>query len=68
MDDDALDELDNAAQPKNTAKATKWAMSRLKTWLIKRHVNIDVTTIAAEELAPILRRFYGELKTFVVNR
>lgn len=64
MDEDALNDLDNAAQPENTVKATKWAMSRLRDWLKKRHVPIDVKTVTAEELAPLLRRFYGELKTF----
>ena len=64
MDEESLNELDNAAQPENTARATRWAMSRLKEWLKKRHINIDLATVAAEELAPILRRFYGELKTF----
>ena len=64
MDEKELNELDTAAQPERTAKPTRWAMTRLKDWLKKRHIDIDVKSVTAEELAPILRRFYGELKTF----
>ena len=62
MDDDGLDDLDVSAQPKNTAKSTEWAVRRFKGWMAKRHLNIDLASASAEELAPILRRFYGELK------
>ena len=63
MDEETVNELDTAAQPENTAKALGGQWQDLKR-TEKRHVNIDVKTVTTEELAPILRRCYGELKTF----
>ena len=62
MNEEHLDQLDSIAQPLNTVKSTEWAMRRLKGWMARRHVSLDLATASAEELAPVLRRFYGELK------
>ena len=53
------------AQRQHTAKNTKWVsrLKRLRHWLKKRQIPVDLLTASEDELAPILRRFYGELKT-----
>lgn len=63
MEDEDLDALDAAAQPTSTVKSTEWAMRRFTAWMKKRQINVDLASAAAEELAPVLRRFYAEVKT-----
>ena len=63
MDEDAFNNMDANAQPENTAKNNRWAMSRFEGWLRKRQIQIDLNSVSGEELAPILRRFYGEVKS-----
>ena len=62
LDEDNLNEMDKLAQPLNTSRNTKWAMTRFQSWVRKRQIEIDLKTVSAEELAPILRKFYGEVK------
>ena len=38
-------------------------MKRLEAWLTKRNVNVNLATVGKEELAALLHRFYGELKS-----
>jgi len=51
----------------NTRQRTTQWVSRLKRlrlhWLKKRQIPVDLLTASEDELALILRRFYGELKT-----
>jgi len=46
-------------------RTTQWAsrLKRLRHWLKKRPIPVDLLTASEDELALILRRFYGELKT-----
>ena len=55
--------MDRSACPENTAKNTKWAFKKLTDWMRKRKVDVDLKTVSGADLAPILRRFYGELKS-----
>ena len=55
--------MDARAQPENTVKNNRWAMTRLKGWLQKRQINVDLKHASGEDLAPILRRFCGEVKS-----
>ena len=61
MDEEKLNALDTTAEPINTSKSTYWATRRLNAWLKKRHIIVDLASASSEELAPSLRRFYGEL-------
>ena len=63
METDDLDEMDQAALPKNTDRSTDYAMKKFKAWLRKRQISIDMSDASPEELAPVLRQYYGELKT-----
>ena len=63
LDEDSLNDMDAKAQPENTLKNNKWAMARFEAWLRKRQINLDLVNVSGEELAPILRRFYGEVKS-----
>ena len=55
--------MDAMAQPENTVKKNKWAMARFETWLRRRNIEINLKDVSGEELAPILRRFYAEVKS-----
>jgi len=46
-------------------RTTQWVsrLKRLRHWLKKRQIPVDLLTASEDELALILRRFYGELKT-----
>ena len=55
--------MDARVQPENTVKNNRWAMTGLKGWLQKRQINVDLKHASGEDLAPILRRFYGEVKS-----
>ena len=63
LDEEELDVMDRSACPENTAKNTKWAFKKLTDWLRKRKVDVDLKIVSANDLAPMLRRFYGELKS-----
>ena len=38
-------------------------MKKLEAWLTKREINVDLATVQKAELAALLHRFYGELKS-----
>lgn len=63
LNDEDLENLEREAEQKGTAAATKWSMKKLEAWLTKRKVNVNLTTGGKEELAALLHRFYGELKS-----
>ena len=63
MEEADLNNLDEAAQPKNTERNTGYALGKFAAWLKKRKITIDLSEVSPEEFAPILRRYYGELKT-----
>ena len=63
MGENVFNGMDARAQPENTVKSNRWAMTRLKGWLQKRQINVDLKHASGEDLAPILRRFYGEVKS-----
>ena len=63
METDDFDDPDQTAQPKNTDRSTEYAMKKFNAWLLKRQMNVDLSEVTPENLAPILRQFYGELKT-----
>ena len=63
LDDDALDRLVGKARPKNTHRNTKWGLNRFNGWCLKRKIDVDLHTVTALDLAQILRKFYGELRS-----
>ena len=63
LNDEDLENLEREAEQKGTAAAAKWSMKKLEAWLTKRKVNVNLATVRKEELAALLHRFYGELKS-----
>ncbi|XP_056593567.1 zinc finger MYM-type protein 4-like isoform X1 [Triplophysa dalaica] len=59
-----LDELENSRNESSTVKQTVWAVKCLKTWMREKQINsIDLTTVEKSELTPVLREFYGSIRT-----
>ena len=57
------EELKAVAVNKNTSRSTKQLMSVFKSWCQSRHLeNVNIETMAPEELDNILTKFYAEVK------
>lgn len=55
-------DMEAKAVPESTSKATKSGVKKLLEWMRKRKIEVDFMSVTSEELAPILRRFYAEVK------
>lgn len=51
-----------AVTPKTSIKSSEWAMNRFNEFLTRKKITVDLKTINPESLAPILRRFYSQVK------
>ncbi|XP_051542798.1 uncharacterized protein zgc:174877 isoform X4 [Myxocyprinus asiaticus] len=58
-----LDELENFRCETNTVKQTVWAVNCFTTWLREKELIIDLKTVEKSELCPVLREFYGSIRT-----
>ena len=63
LDEEQLDHIVTSVQPKNTERSTKWGVRKFEQWLAKRAIICDFASVESTELAGLLRRFYGELKS-----
>ena len=58
-----IEELKAVAVNKNTSRSTKQWMNVFKSWCQSRHLeNVNIETMAPEELDNILSKFYAEVK------
>ena len=58
-----IEELKAVAVNKNTSRSTKQWMNIFKSWCQSRHLeNVNIETMALEELDNILSKFYAEVK------
>ena len=62
MSDNEIGALVDETIPESTKRSTVWGTNVFKKWQTKRQLNIDFSTISAEELAGHLKKFYAELK------
>ncbi|XP_051542800.1 uncharacterized protein zgc:174877 isoform X7 [Myxocyprinus asiaticus] len=58
-----LEELENFRCEANTIRQTVWAINCFKTWLSEKEITIDLKTVEKSELCPVLREFYGSIRT-----
>ena len=63
LDENDLDELQNSVQVEATKSQTTWGVKTFHEWCKRRGLDVKLETISSVELSPILRRFYGEVKT-----
>ena len=57
-----IEELKTVAVNKNTSRLTKQWMKVFNSWCSSRHLDINIETMAPEELDNVLGKFYAELK------
>ena len=58
-----IEELKAVAVNKNTSRSAKQWMNVFKSWCQSRHLeNVNMETMAPEELDNILSKFYNEVK------
>ena len=58
-----IEELKAVAVNKNTSRSTKQWMNVFKSWCQSGHLeNVNIATMAPEELDNILSKFYAEVK------
>ena len=62
IDEEDMQRMESAAVPDSTSNATKSGVKKILNWLRKRSITVDFFTITEEELAPLLRRFYAEVR------
>ncbi|XP_043081885.1 zinc finger MYM-type protein 2 isoform X3 [Puntigrus tetrazona] len=58
-----LDELEHNRNESSTVKQTVWAVNCFKAWLREKQLTIDFKTVEKSELNPVLREFYGSIRT-----
>ncbi|XP_067290962.1 zinc finger MYM-type protein 3 isoform X2 [Pseudorasbora parva] len=58
-----LDELEHSRNESSTVKQTIWAVNCFKAWLREKQLTIDFKTAEKSELNPVLREFYGSIRT-----
>ncbi|XP_056105824.1 zinc finger MYM-type protein 2 isoform X2 [Rhinichthys klamathensis goyatoka] len=58
-----LDELEHNRNESSTVKQTIWAVNCFKAWLREKQLTIDLKTAEKSELNPVLREFYGSIRT-----
>ncbi|XP_051737398.1 zinc finger MYM-type protein 2 isoform X3 [Ctenopharyngodon idella] len=58
-----LDELEHNRNESSTVKQTIWAVNCFKAWLREKQLTIDFKTAEKSELNPVLREFYGSIRT-----
>ncbi|XP_058621280.1 zinc finger MYM-type protein 2 isoform X2 [Onychostoma macrolepis] len=58
-----LDELEHNRNESSTVKQTVWAVNCFKAWLREKQLTIDFKTVEKSDLNPVLREFYGSIRT-----
>jgi hypothetical protein len=63
LSSDEIQELKSVAVNKNTSRSTKQWMNVFRSWCQSRHLeNVNIETMAPEELDKVLAKFYAEVK------
>ena len=62
LDEEEMESMERESIPENTTLATKSGMKKFLEWAGKRGIAVDFRDVSATELAPVLRRFYAEVK------
>ena len=57
-----IEELKSVAANKNTSRSTKQRTNVFNSWCSSRHLDINIETMAPEELDKVLSKFYAEVK------
>ena len=63
LDENTLSEIEKEAEQGRTNQATAWAWNKFIAWLNKREIVEDPVVMKPEDLAGVLYRFYGELRS-----
>ena len=56
-----IEKLKSVVVNKNTSRSTKQCMSVFNSWCSSRHLEINIETMAPEELDKVLSKFYAEV-------
>ncbi|KAI8490990.1 hypothetical protein Bbelb_314090 [Branchiostoma belcheri] len=62
LNEQQLGEIEEGRVEKTTERATKWGVKLLKEWLTARDLDTDFEELPPENLAPLLRSFYAEVR------
>ncbi|XP_078605624.1 uncharacterized protein LOC144878654 [Branchiostoma floridae x Branchiostoma japonicum] len=62
LDGEQLDEIEGGRVEKTTEKSTRWGVKIFKAWLQERDHDTAFEQLPPEELAGLLRQFYGEVR------
>ena len=58
-----LDDLEKSRNEANTVKQTGWALKTFIEWAVSENIDVNLATVGKMELADLLRRFYGAVRT-----
>ena len=62
VDEAEMERMEKEAVPDATSRATKSGVKKFFDWTRKRKLDVNFHSITSSELAPILRRFYAEVR------
>ena len=62
VDESEMERMEQEAVPDATSRATKSGVKKFLDWARKRNMEVNLHSITGSELAPILRKFYAEVR------